>query len=143
VRTVAGTIGLIGGLSCAGSMLAAVAGAAGVGTAAATGSMAAMNPPRGGGHSYGLLSFLLSAGPTILAISIGLVTISFGLRSRAAALPAALAGAGLYWAMYVQSSVTVMDAAIGVGLGLWILGYVLVWRVLSSRRVVAPRRADP
>jgi len=97
--------------------------------------MAAMSPSGGGRHSNGPLSLLLSAGPTILAISIALLTISSGLRSRAAALAAALVGAGLYWAMYVQSSVAVMDAAIGVGLGVWIVGYVVVWRVLRSRRL--------
>lgn len=56
--------------------------------------------------------FLLDHGPTMLVVSIVLVTLALALRRWVAAAGAALVGAIMYWGMYVQTDVNI-DCPVG------------------------------
>lgn len=118
----AGFLGVLGGMSCAVSMvlpLVGLVGLAGAGTAAGSeaGTMAGMRsgPPPGG-----VLGLLTRAGPELLAVSALLVVVSVALRRRAAAPLAVIGGAVLYWGMYLQSSGAVMYATLVGGFAIWL-----------------------
>jgi len=87
------------------------------------------------------LRFLIGAGPSILLVSIALVTVAVAARRPLAAAPALLAGAALYWGMYRQPSAAVMDAVIAVGLLGW--GSLVVWVFRGSRRLPSPPQPGP
>lgn len=119
------TAGTLGGIACSGTMILAAAGV--IGAAGASGatsmSMAGMghDSTRGGGV---VSRFLLDNGPTILVVSIVLVTLALALRGRAASVAATFVGAAMYWGMYVQADGTIMYVTIAVGLITW-LGLIL------------------
>lgn len=87
-------------------------------------------------HAGGVLGVLVRTGPELLVVSVLLVTVSLALRRRAAAAPALLAGALLYWGMYAQASVGLMYTTMAVAYLVWALSY--AW----TRRRAAPRRPD-
>ena len=135
-RTAAGVAGTCGSLACIASMVLPLVGVGGAGVAsgarAGGGSMAGMGPAPAArassgaaapSHPGGVLGFLVTIGPELLVVSILLVTVSLALRRRAAALPALVAGALLYWGMYAQGSDALMYATIAVGYAIWAATY--------------------
>ncbi len=140
-RTAAGFAGTCGSLACIASMVLPLVGVAGAGVAsgaqASGGSMAGMagmgpapaaraaasSGAAAPSHAGGVLGFLVTIGPELLVLSILLVTVSLALRRRAAALPALVAGALLYWGMYAQGSDALMYATIAVGYAIWAATY--------------------
>ena len=128
-RAWAGALGAAGSVACGISMILI---AAGVGASAAASGMAAMSGT-GAGTPHGVLGVLLRIGPWLLVVSVLLVTAAFALTSRpAAAIPALLAGAGLYAGMYRQTSLLVMYASIAAGYTVWIALY--LWARGGHRR---------
>ena len=128
-RTWAGALGAAGSVACGVSMILI---AAGVGASAAATGMAAMSGT-GAGAPQGVLGVLLRIGPWLLVVSALLVTAAFALTRRpATAIPALLAGAGLYAGMYRQTSLLVMYASIAVGYTVWIALY--LWARGGHRR---------
>jgi hypothetical protein len=108
-----------------------------IGTAAATSGSVAGMQGMGSGSSgqtassglFGsLIRFLVQVGPPLLIISVAAITVSLGLRRRAAVIPAVLAGAVMYAGMYLQSEVPLMYASIALGLILWTSLYVWTQR---------------
>ncbi|MGH7319318.1 MAG: hypothetical protein ACRELA_06790 [Candidatus Rokuibacteriota bacterium] len=72
-------------------------------------------------------------GPEILVASLVLLATGVAVRRSAALLPAAAGGVVLYVGMYVQQSMAWMYVAIGVGMVLLALAYVVSVRsVLAS-----------
>lgn len=67
----------------------------------------------------GVVDFLVHAGPIILLISIVAIVLAFGIRRRAAVIPALGAGGLMYWGMYLQPRLGLMYAAIVLGLLGW------------------------
>ncbi len=140
VSTCCAVAGGFGALACSVSMTLAALGLLGT-AAAASGSMVGMGGMGAGnsgelassGPSGSLVRFLIQAGPPLLIISVAAITVSIGLRRRAAVIPALLAGAVMYAGMYLQSGVLVMDASIALGLIGWISLY--IW----TRRWHQPR----
>ncbi len=118
--------GGFGAVACSVSMTLAALGI--IGTAAtASGSMVGMGGMSAGNSgqpaSSGPLGipirFLVQVGPPLLIISVAAITVSLGLRRRAAMIPAILAGALIYAGMYLQSGVPLMYASIALGLIVW------------------------
>jgi hypothetical protein len=101
-------------------------------TAAASGSIAGMEGMGSGSSGQtassglfgSLIRFLVQVGPPLLIISVVAITVSLGLRRRAAVIPAVLAGAVMYAGMYLQSAVPLMYASIALGLTVWTSLYV-------------------
>ncbi len=121
-RLLAGVAGLLGGIACSTAMTLAALGIAGAVAAGGAEGMAGMRSPRSRGASTSaVLAFVLDHGPAILVASALLVVLSLIARKRSwqRAILAALAGALMYWGMYVQADVTVMYAAMAIGLGAW------------------------
>lgn len=126
-----GGTGLLGGIACTTSMTIAALGFVGAAVVQASHlklTMADMNATSGPAvhHSNPVLAFLIAAGPTILIVSAVLFTLSLGLRRRWTVVPALAVGALMYWGMYVQSSVTIMYVASGIGIVIWLLLFVAV-----------------
>jgi len=67
----------------------------------------------------GFLGFLLEFGPTILLISVALVTAGLALRRPWSAAPSLAAGAAIYWGMYEQASYLVMYFTLALGFAVW------------------------
>jgi len=65
------------------------------------------------------VDFLVHAGPIVLLISIVAIVLAFGIRRRAAAIPALAAGAVMYWGMYLQPRLGLMDVGIVLGFFGW------------------------
>jgi hypothetical protein len=105
-----------------------------IGTAAAaSGTMANMGSGSSGqtassGLFGSLIRFLVQVGPPLLIVSVAAITVSLGLRRRAAVVPAVLAGAVMYAGMYIQSAVPLMYASIALGLIVWTSLYVWTQR---------------
>lgn len=137
VVSIAGAaVGFLGGIACSAAMVLAAVGVIGAATAGGWSSLSSMagmgRASTPGGRS--LSRFLLDNGPTILVVSIVLVTLALALRRRPAAVGAALVGAVMYWGMYMQGAVTIMYVTIAAGLITW-LGLVLApsWFAMKSR----------
>ena len=119
--TVAGLTGAAGSLACTVAMTAALAGALGSGAAAGaraatrTGPMSGMATPSPGGPAGVLIEY----GPQILAASELLVTGALARRRLPAAVPAAAAGALMWWGIYAQASTTVMYLALALAYAAW------------------------
>ncbi len=133
---VAGGVGLLGSLTCIGTMLLAIAG---IGAAAGMAGMRAGDPR----HASGVLGALLNAGPAILVVSTVAIAVAFAIRRSIAVLPALAGGALLYWGMYGQGDLMVMYGAIVAGLAIWVATY---WRLRahwrSPNRAVAARESS-
>ncbi len=132
VSTCCAVAGGIGALACSLSMTLAAVGIIGT-AAAASGSMANMGSGSSGqtassGLVGSLIRFPVQVGPPLLIISLVAITVSLGLRRRAAVIPAVLAGAVMYAGMYLQSGVPLMYASIALGLILWTSLYVWTQR---------------
>ena len=112
LSVVAGGVGLLGSLTCIGTMLLAVAG---IGGAAGMASMRTQAPR----HAGGGVGALLAAGPALLVASTVAIVVAFALRRPVAAVPALAGGALLYWGMYGQSNLAVMYGTIAAGLVIW------------------------
>src|SRR5258708_28678349 len=124
--------GGIGAVACSLSMTLAALGIIGT-AAAASGSMANMGSGSSGqtassGLFGSLIRFLVQVGPPLLIISVAAITVSLGLRRRAALIPAVLAGAVMYAGMYLQPEVPLMYASIALGLIVWASLYVWTQR---------------
>jgi hypothetical protein len=137
VSTCCAVAGGIGAVACALSMMLAAVGIIGA-TAAASGSMANMGSGSSQTASSGVVGsfirFLVEVGPPLLIISVVAITVSLGLRRRAAVIPAVLAGAVMYAGMYLQSAVPLMYASIALGLIVWTSLYVWTQRRQPSLR---------
>jgi hypothetical protein len=104
--------------------------------AAASGSITGMEgmgsgssgQPASRGLVVSLIRFLVQVGPPLLIVSVAAITVSLGLRRRAAVIPAVLAGAVMYAGMYLQSAVPLMYASIALGLIVWTSLYVWTQR---------------
>jgi len=125
VSTCCAVVGGVGAVACSISMTLAALGIIGT-AAAASGSMAGMDRMRIGngglsasGGPVNSLITLIQVGPPLLVISVAAITVSLGLRRRAAAIPALFGGAVMYAGMYLQSSVRSMYASIALGLIVW------------------------
>ena len=121
---------MAGAVACSTAMTLAALGVVGASAAGTAQGMAGMgSPPQGAGAS-GILGFLLDHGPAILFVSAVLVVLALIVERRSwqRGTLAALAGALLYWGMYVQAGIAVMYIAMAIGLGAW--GALL----LSARR---------
>jgi hypothetical protein len=132
VSTCCAVAGGIGAVACSLSMTLAALGIIGT-AAAASGSMANMGSgssgqPASSGLVRSLIRFLVQVGPPLLIISVVAITVSLGLRRRAAVIPAVLAGAVMYAGMYIQSAVPLMYASIALGLIVWTSLYVRTQR---------------
>jgi hypothetical protein len=130
--------GGIGAVACSLSMTLAAVGIIGT-AAAASGSMANMGSGSSGqtassGLFGSLIRFLVQVGPPLLIISVVAITVSLGLRRRAAVIPAVLAGAVMYAGMYLQSGVPLMYPTIALGLTVWTSLYVWMQRRQPRRR---------
>ena len=132
-----GAAGLLGGFLCSVSMFAAsvgLAAAAGV-AAGASGGMPGMGPSAPNSTTSTptgvVLEFLLAWGPLILAVSVVAITVGLWMRQKAAAVAGLLAGGLLYWGMYDQRNITVMYAAIAVGMAVWFSAF--VWAGAAHR----------
>jgi hypothetical protein len=137
VSTCCAVVGGIGAVACSLSMTLAAWGIIGT-VAAASGSMANMDSGSSGqtassGRFGSLIRFLVQIGPPLLIISVAAITVSLGLRRRAAVIPAVLAGAVMYAGMYLQSAVPLMYGSIAVGLIVWTLLY--VWTQRRQQRL--------
>lgn len=77
----------------------------------------------------GIFGLLAHWGPWILGTSVGLITLSLGLRRTVLGVPAFVTGAVVYWAMYGQSRLSVMIVVSLAGFGGW--GY-LFYRAPSA-----------
>ena len=132
-QTAIGVVGVLGTLACIGAMVLAVIGVAGVGTSAA---MAGMSVSATRGLHPGLLAFLLQAGPAILLVSIGSLTLSLAMLRWVAAIPTLLAGGVIYWGMYEQPRLPVMYSTIALGLLSW--AAVFLWVRGFPRRRISP-----
>lgn len=129
--TVAATlVGLVGGLACSLAMVFSAVGIFG----AAAGGAASMSDMVSGHHAgtsagrNGVWDFLIDHGPTILVVSIALVTTALALRRRpSAAIAAGVLGTVMYWGMYEQTQVATMYFTIAAGLIGW-LALILVAR---------------
>ncbi len=141
VSTCCAVAGGFGALACSVSMILVTVGLVGA-AAAASGSIAGMaamgSTSSGQTPSNGLFSstvrLLVQVGPPLLIISIVAIAVSVGIRRRAAALPAMLAGAVMYAGMYLQSSVPLMYASIALGLVVWTAVYFWTRRPLRNLR---------
>ena len=113
--------GAAGSLACTVAMTAALAGAFGTGAAAGARTITArhlmpgMATPAPGGP----LGRLIESGPQILAVSALLVTAGLARRRPLAAVPAAAAGALLWWGMYAQANLGVMYTAVVLAYATW------------------------
>jgi hypothetical protein len=140
VSTCCAVAGGIGAVACSLSMALAALGIIGT-AAAASGSTAGMEGMGSGssgqtassGRFGSLIRFLVQIGPPLLIISVAAITVSLGLRRRAAVIPAVLAGAVMYAGMYLQSAVPLMYGSIAVGLIVWTLLY--VWTQRRQQRL--------
>ena len=114
-------------MACSVSMTLAAVGLVGT-AAAASGSMAGMTgnmvQPASSPPVSSLVRFLIQVGPPLLIISVAAISLSLGIRRRAAVIPALLFGVVTYAGMYLQSGVLVMYAAIAFGLIGWISLYI-------------------
>lgn len=109
-----GLLGVAGTLACTVAMVLPAIGLVG----AAAGGMAGMSDD-GGTTQGGFLGFLLESGPTILLISVALVTVGLALRRPWSAAPSLAAGAAIYWGMYEQASYPVMYLTLALGFAVW------------------------
>ncbi len=119
-------------MACSVSMTLAALGIIGT-AAAASRSMANMGSGSSGqtassGLFGSLIRFLVQVGPPLLIISVAAITVSLGLRRRAAVIPSLLAGAVMYAGMYLQSGVPLMYASIALGLVVWTSLYIWTQR---------------
>jgi len=121
-----------------------------VGTAAAaSGAMAGMEGMSAGNSAQpvsssavaSLIRFLAQVAPTLMLISVAAITVSLGLRRRAAVIPALLAGAVMYAGMYLQSGVPLMYGSIVLGLSLWT--FLFVWTQAWRRPGLQADGTDP
>lgn len=133
----AGAIGLLGGGLCSAAMTIAAlglagAGAAGVGGAAGKDSRGSMAEPAS--PIDAATQFLILWGPVILVGSIILVALYAAAvrRSPWPVLVAVIAGAVLYWGMYLQPALGVMFGAMAAGLMAWVALIVLVPRLSAD-----------
>jgi len=110
----AGLLGVAGTLACTVAMVLPAIGLVG----AAAGGMAGMSDDSGTTQG-GFLGFLLESGPTILLISVALVTLGLALRRPWSAAPSLAAGAVIYWGMYEQASYPVMYFTLALGFAVW------------------------
>lgn len=124
-----GAAGLVGGLLCSVSMVAATVGqvaAAGLSAGSVEGmpGMVESAPP---GTSSGPLDvavqLLIAWGPVILIGSAIAMAAVLWKRRMAVVVGAVIPAALLYWGMYGQRSVPIMYAAIAVGLAAWLGAY--------------------
>lgn len=115
----AGLLGIAGTLACTVVMVLPVIGLLGAGAGAGMAGMSDRKGPAQGG----LTGFLLESGPTILLISVALVTLGLALRRPWTAAPSLAAGAVLYWGMYEQASYLVMYLTIALGFAAWVALY--------------------
>ena len=117
------TLAALGIIGTAASASGSIAGMAGMG-ATTSGQTAST------GLFGSLVRFLGQVGPPLLIISAAAISLSFGMRRRAAAIPALLAGAVMLAGMYLQSRVPLMYASIAIGLIVWISRYIWThgWR---------------
>ncbi|SRR6266852_4752182 len=135
VSTCCAVAGGFGAVACSVSMTLAALGVIGT-AAAASGSMAGMEGMRSGnsvqtassGPIGSLVRFLVQVGPPLLIISVAAISVSLGMRRRAAVIPALLAGAVMFEGMYLQSGVPLMYAAIALGLIGWTSLYIWTQR---------------
>ncbi len=135
VATCCAVAGGFGAVACSVSMTLAALGIFGS-AAAASGSMLGMGgmdagdsgEPASSGPLGSLIRFLVQVGPPLLILSVAAITVSLGLRRRAAMIPALLAGAVMYTGMYLQSGVPLMYASIALGLTGWISLYIWTQR---------------
>lgn len=126
VSTCCAVAGGLGAVACSVSMTLATLGIIGT-AAAASGSMVGMERmgignggvPPSGGPVGSLVRLLIQVGPPLLIISVAAITVSLGLRRRAAVIPALSAGAVMYAGMYLQSGAPWMYASIALGLVVW------------------------
>jgi len=126
VSTCCAVAGGLGAVACSVSMSLSALGVIGT-AAAASGFIAGMEgmgtgdngQPASSGPVASLIRFLVQVGPPLLTVSVAAITVSLGLRRRAAVIPAVLAGAVMYVGMYLQSRVPVMYASIALGLVAW------------------------
>jgi hypothetical protein len=111
----AGLLGIAGTAACTVAMVLPAIGLVGAGAA---GGMAGMSDDTEATQG-GLMGFLLESGPTILLISVALVTLGLALRRPWTAAPSLAAGAVLYWGMYEQPSYLVMYLTLALGFAAW------------------------
>ena len=138
----AGIAGLLGAAACSVSMVLAVIAGAAASSAAAAASMSSMSGVAGITlNQPPAIAFLIQKGPPILVASIMAMTLSVTLKRPWAALPVLVAGAILYWGMYLQAAITVMYVAIGLGLVTW--AAVVGGTNLRGGRERAPSPATP
>ena len=119
-RRILGVLGMIGSVACSASMVLGTLGVGGT-AAAAGGVMAEMSGASG--PFAEALSFLVWAGPVILVLSMAAVGAAVSARRRGAIPIVAVAGASLFWGMYLQPDRSVMFVAITAGLGAVIVAY--------------------
>lgn len=131
-QTAIGIVGVLGTLICMGAMVLAAIGIAGVGASAV---MAGMGPqePATSGQAAAILASLLQAGPTILLVSIGAITLAIASRRWVAAIPALLVGGVIYWGMYGQQRLPVMYVTMALGLLGWVAVFLWVRSFLRRR----------
>lgn len=129
VSTCCAVAGGVGALACSVSMTLAALGVIGLAAVASGAGMEGMGSGSSGQtSSSGLLGslvrFLVQVGPPLLIISVAAITVSLGIRRRAAVIPAVLAGAVMYGGMYLQSGLPLMYASIALGLIVWTSLYI-------------------
>ncbi len=140
VSTCCAVVGGVGAVACSVSMTLAALGVIGT-AAAASGSVAGMEgmgssssgQPASSGLLGNLIRFLVQVGPPVLMISVAAISVSLGLRRRAAVIPALLAGAVMFAGMYLQSGAPLMYASIALGLMVWTSLYIWTsWRAATT-----------
>ncbi len=115
--------------------------AIGIVGAGAAGGMAGMSDDSGTTQG-GFLGFLLESGPTILLISVALVTAGLALRRPWTAAPSLAAGAVIYWGMYEQASYPVMYFTLALGFAVWAALYRGTRRWAPMSEAMSPASAD-
>ncbi|MBA3782885.1 MAG: hypothetical protein H0X12_13670 [Nocardioides sp.] len=134
----AGLLGVAGTLACTVAMVLPAIGIVGAGAA---GGMAGMSDDSGTTQG-GFLGFLLESGPTILLISVALVTAGLALRRPWTAAPSLAAGAVIYWGMYEQASYPVMYFTLALGFAVWAALYRGTRRWAPMSEAMSPASAD-
>ncbi len=137
VSTCCAVAGGLGAVACSVSMTLAAVGLVGT-AAAASGSLAGMEgmglgsggQTASSGLFASLVRFLVQVGPPLPIISVAAISVSLGMRRRAAVIPALFAGGVMFAGMYLQSGVPLMYASIALGLIVWTLLYLWThgWR---------------
>lgn len=126
-------LGMLGSVTCSAAMLAAILGIGGT-AAAGGGAMTDMTgmpdvDATAAGPVDALIGFLTWAGPVILVPSLAAVAAATAVHRSAAVGVVLIAGAVLFWGMYLQTAPTVMLASIAVGLVVLVAAY--IWATAS------------